>query len=233
MVRIVMLHFFVRFVPGSCAIALLATLAACGASGKLTAGGSVSSGSAIATGTSIPTDAKEALVQGFHRLASTSFRLRESTKMSGPGGTSATTRIAEFAPPDRRHAFMEGYETISVGEDHYEKVNGTWSRMSQGGKRDLTKRDGANPFAKAIEEGTMAVTDLGTDQLDGKPAHVYQIAGAVKFGETSIKGQYKVWLSATDGLPLKTEGKTEPPYIIETVLIYEYDPNIRIEAPLP
>ena len=79
----------------------------------------------------------------------------------------------------------------------------------------------------------MAVTDLGSEELDGKPARVYQIAGTMKFGETSIKGQQKIWLSAADGLPLKIEGKTEPPYVIETVLIYEYDPNIRIEAPLP
>src|SRR5215475_6658932 len=181
MIRIVMLYCFARFVTRICAIALLATLAACSASGKLTAGGSASSGSATGAGTSIPADAKEAIQQGFRRLTGKSYRLRESTKMSGPGGTSAITRVAEFAPPDRSHAFMEGYESISIGDDHFEKVNGTWSRMSPGGKRDLKKRDGANPFAKAIQEGTMTITDLGSEELDGKPTRVYQVAGTVKF----------------------------------------------------
>ncbi len=215
------------------AIGLVATLAACGTSGGLTGSGSGSGGSASGTSTSIPTDPKEAILQGYRQMKSRSYRLRETTTMSGPGGSNTFSRVSEFVPPDRSHGITEGYESISIGDDHYEKVDGKWLRTSSVGTRNVSKFAGANPYSKAIEAGTMVVTYIGSDQVDGKPARVYQIAGSMKFGETDIKGQQKIWLSAGEGLPLKSEGKSEPPYVFESVLTYEYDPSIRIEAPIP
>ena len=33
--------------------------------------------------------------------------------------------------------------------------------------------------------------------------------------------------------PIKTYAKSEAPYVMESVLTYEYDPGIKIEAPIP
>jgi hypothetical protein len=58
------------------------------------------------------------------------------------------------------------------------------------------------------------------------------MSGTMKIGETEIKGQQKICISLAEGLPLKYASKSESPYAMNSVLIYEYDPGIKIEAPM-
>src|SRR3989442_5713382 len=102
----------------ACAIALAATLVGCAGSGSSSGSASIGGPSGFASA-SIPADPKEAILQGYRQMKNKSYRLRETTTMSGPRGANTFTRVAEFVPPNASHAITEGYESISIGDDHY------------------------------------------------------------------------------------------------------------------
>src|SRR5438093_7741290 len=124
---IMIAHCFTRFARTACVIALAATLVGCAGSGGSSGSASASGPSGVASA-SVPADPKEAILQGYRQMKNKSYRLRETTTMSGPRGASTFTRVAEFVPPNASHAITEGYESISIGDDHYEKVDGKWLR---------------------------------------------------------------------------------------------------------
>jgi hypothetical protein len=151
--------------------------------------------------------------------------------MSGQGGNQTFSRVLEVVPPDRFHAMLDQYESITIGDVQYTKVNGTWSQSSRADKRNVSGGVG-KLILQQIESGALVITYIGRDAADGKAAQLYEMSGTLKIGETEMKGQRKIWISVADGLPLKYAGKGESPYAMESVLTYEYDPGIKIEAPM-
>ena len=85
----------------------------------------------------------------------------------------------------------------------------------------------------------MDVADLkfiGLDTVNGKPTWVYQHATSMKVGEQAIKSQGKSWLGITDKLVYKMESESDSLVNkggkTKTTVLYDYDPNIKIEAPI-
>jgi hypothetical protein len=217
-----------RLLTTAFSLALIACLTACGISGPENSGGETHS-----PGASNSIDPKTTVLRAFQQLTVRPFRLRETTTMTGPGGSAVTmSRVMEFAPPNRYHAVLDTREMIWVGDDQYQRLDGKWSKTIAAGKRGANQQVGAQ-IGQAIQSGALVVSFVGNDSVDGKPARLYRIAGSVAIGETLLKGEYKAWLSTTEDWPLKLVGKTEPPRELESVITYEYDPGIRIEAPVP
>ena len=225
-------HFSARLIGTACSILLAAALSACGTSGSSAGSNSNSGGGSPATGLSAGTDPKGEVIKAYRLQATKPYRLRETTTMSGQGGNQTFSRVLEVVPPDRFHAMLDQYETITIGDVQYTRVNGTWSQSSRVDKRNASKGVG-KLILQQIESGALVITYIGRDAADGKPAQLYEMSGTLKIGETEIKGQQKIWISVAEGLPVKYASKSESPYAIDSVLTYEYDPGIRIEAPIP
>ena len=212
-------------------ILLAATLAACSTSGS-SPGTNSNSGGTPTAGPFAGTDPKGDVINAYRLQATKPYRLHETTTMSGQGGSQTFSRVLEVVPPDRFHAMLDEYESISIGDVQYTKVNGKWSQSSRGEKRNVSKGVGKQ-ILQQIESGALIITYIGRDSADGKAAQLYEMSGTMKIGETEIKGQQKIWISVAEGLPVKYASKSESPYAIDSVLTYEYDPSIKIEAPIP
>src|SRR5262249_51808015 len=144
-------------------------------------------------------DPKTTVLKAFQQLSTKSYRLRETTTMSGPGGQMTAPRMMEFVPPNRFHAILDSYETISIGDAHFQKLNGQWSKSGVG--RVSANQAAGSQIRQALESGALSVTFVGSDSLEGKAARLYQITGSMKFGDKELKGEYKVWLTAAEDWP--------------------------------
>jgi hypothetical protein len=78
---------------------------------------------------------------------------------------------------------------------------------------------------------------LGDELLDGVPTAVYEMHSQFDTkvqGIGSIEMVTKYWIAKSDGLFRKEESNgVEAGMKIKTTKTYEYDPSIRIEAPIP
>ena len=228
-----MKYFTATLMSTTCLILLAAALSACGTSGSSTGSNSNAGAAGPSTpGPSDGSDPKGDVTKAYRLQATKAYRLRETTTMSGPGGSQTFSRVLEVVPPDRFHAMTDQYESITIGDAHYTRVDGKWSQTSRVDKRNASKSVGKQ-ILQQIESGALVITYAGHDAVDEKAAQLYEISGTMKIGETEIKGQQRIWLSTADGLPLKYASKSESPYAMESVLTYEYDSGIKIEAPIP
>ena len=223
-------HVYARLSITAGSILLAAALSACGTSGS-SGSNSNSGGGSSTAGLSAGTDPKGDVIKAYRLQATKPYRLRETTTMSGQGGNQTFSRVLEVVPPDRFHAMLDKYESITIGDVQYTRVNGTWSQSSRPDKRNVSGGVG-KLILQQIESGALVITYIGRDTADGKAAQLYEMSGTLKIGDTEMKGQRKVWISVSEGLPLKYAGKSESPYAMESVLTYEYDPGIKIEAPM-
>src|SRR5215470_82017 len=99
---------FKRSLTHLISIMALAWLMACGSFGDTKNGGAAASSAGSST------DPKTTVLRAFQQLSTKSYRLRETTTMSGPGGQMTAPRTMEFVPPNRFHAMLDSYETISI-----------------------------------------------------------------------------------------------------------------------
>ena len=74
---------------------------------------------------------------------------------------------------------------------------------------------------------------LGQENVDGTPAQVYSYDMQSTIGGVQANSSNKIWINATDGLPLKLESQADVNGVSTTTTnVYEYDPNLTIEAPI-
>jgi len=173
------------------------------------------------------------------------YRIRSTSVVSGAGGgDQATTSVREFVAPDRRHNIEDGREVISIGKITYMKKGGAWqnlgTQMSDMADRMKGRVQELSAEEKAEATKGLSVGDyksLGDEMLDGILTAVYEMRS--KFdtkmeGIPTVESVTKYWIAKSDGLFRKqeTNGK-EAGMKVTTTEIYEYDPSIRIEAPMP
>jgi hypothetical protein len=234
-------------------LSLLATgLTACGQIGSPTAVGDnavTSNSKAGDTGTTaqsalLASGDPQAVVANAMQLLRTqqAYRVR-STSVASVGGGQTTTSIREFVAPDRTHNIEHGQEVIIIGKIMYVKKGGEWqnlgTQMSDMAEKMKQGVQQLSPAEKA--EATKGLTadykSLGDEMLDGIPTAVYEMRGAFDTkvqGVGSIAMVTKYWIAKSDGLFRKEESDGEEAGIkVKTTMIYEYDPTIRIEAPIP
>ena len=150
----------------------------------------------------------------------------------------------EFVPPDRRRYVSElktptlsnRVETIYIGEKKYTRKNlGEWKEVKVE-EKSQRKKD------KIIIAEQIEYKYIGKESLEGQKANVYEqlvkhkITNEKQATESFSTIKMKYWFGES-GLLLKMEMETEITSGImksfsRRTWNYEYDPNIKIEAPI-
>lgn len=155
---------------------------------------------------------------------------REAVSEDKSAPASKETRISEFVPPDRRRysTSVESngktvtYESIIIGEQIFSRENGgKWS------VKTLEMRSGSG-------FGSSNVKFIEKTTLGGRAVSVYEEDWSRSMtGNGDASGKTTFWFTE-DGYLLKSveKRKAEPGKAATTeTSVYEYDPNIKIEAP--
>lgn len=138
------------------------------------------------------------------------------------------TNTIEFQAPNRYHLFNGVSETIAVSPTTYMKVpNSGWQAIPIDMASVLQNvRDPqlVDQFSSAISN----VQLVGPDLVNGTPTMVYQFTENLNESNSTNK----IWVDLKTNLPVKLESDGEfQGEKTHTVVLYEYDPNIKIEAP--
>lgn len=167
--------------------------------------------------------------------------VRASTLVE-PADGNKVTLILEYVQPDRIHVVQtdptgQSVERIAI------KDKGFWTKTGdiwQAEGADAAKLFFALLSSDALEESfkVIQVDSIqfeGAEQLDGKPVFVYTYKTVVDYGGQKANGIGKLWVGAVDGRAYKGESTSEslalPGKQDHTVVTYEYDIPITIEAP--
>lgn len=157
-----------------------------------------------------------------------SYRVRMESSYSERN----TTRVIEFAAPDRYHITSDMDETIIIGPTTYRRVNnGPWQKFPV----DVGSMVNAFRDPKMIDEvrKSTEVKFLGPDALDGTPTLVYQYTMKDALG-TGMTSTSKTWLGAADSLPRRSEveGEINNQKTRSVITYSDYNADIKIEPPL-
>lgn len=134
----------------------------------------------------------------------------------------------EFAAPDRfRIKTGPGLETIVIGKDLYISMKGSYMKLP--GSLPDSIPNLRQTFEKEGRKWFSGVRYVGEEAINGEQAYVYEYKnrGPDKLGENDSK----IWVGKEDGLPLRIESRFESGNFKSMTIEYEYDPNIKIEAP--
>jgi hypothetical protein len=103
--------------------------------------------------------------------------------------------------------------------------------------KDQVQKMSAAEKAEATKGLTADYKSLGDEMLDGIPTAVYEMHSQLDTkveGVGSIVTITKFWIGKSDGLFHKEESNGEEAGMkVKTTRTYEYDPSIKIEAPIP
>jgi hypothetical protein len=168
------------------------------------------------------------------------FPRRTRAEAFNPKTQQTTTVLIETDAKDHLHlevGGMGGTNAISmsmviISPTLYLKQGAAWQKLgsAQGGMflGMLTDADSLQQLLNAFDElASYTVTPIGPEDVNGTPAMAYASEFTTKDGKTS-KG--KAWIGA-DGLLTQDRIETSDGMVITTT--YEFDPNIKVEAPIP
>lgn len=154
------------------------------------------------------------------------FRVRTTTTSKGKSLSSSM----EVRWPDRFHMKTEQSEMVILPSGTWLNANGNWMKLPMDMKKVIAQ------FTPEVMEksmkGTKNVEFIGLDQVNGKPVKVYTFDFDMELMGIHSSGSSKLFLSTVDGYPLRMEshGKARGQES-DTVVEYEYDDSIRIQAP--
>jgi len=170
------------------------------------------------------------------------YRIRSTSQVS-ISGSQTRTSVREFVAPDRMHNIDDGREVIIIGKTMYVKKGDNWQNMGtqmsdmQEKMTEQVQQMSTAERAEATKGLTAEYKSLGDEMLDGIPTAVYEMHAQMDTqvqGVGSIVTTTKFWIGKSDGLFHKEESNGEEAGMkVKTSKIYEYDPSIRIEAPIP
>ena len=173
-----------------------------------------------------PGDAKEAIINAMQLVLTVPCRVTTVMVSDQP----TITYVGEFVPPDRYHLISDNIEAIVIGKDAYIKEGEQWILSPIDAEVIL---EGMKGLAKENMDDILNPTYLGTDTIDGKAVRVYSYEKDTELGGLQVASSNKIWISETDGLPLKVEVTTETDGVQTTLTsTYVYDEDIKIEAPV-
>ncbi len=164
------------------------------------------------------------------------YRLTETVSATANSQTAMpeSTRVVDFAAPDRSHMKWSGgrggdIEAISIGEKHYWFADGKWSAGTLPSSMGLNRSE---DFTNKIAEMTREVKYLSPETIDRVPCFAYSYTLETNLGGQRYTGTGKAWVGAADGLPRQsdTEFKVST-YSQRSHIVYEYDPDIKVDAP--
>ena len=182
-------------------------------------------------GSKLPDDPREAVVQAMKaQLKATPFRVTMDIESEGD----KTKQVFEFVSPERFHMNMGDMEIILVDGKAYRKQDNSWveDEMMASIASGLT-----GMFSDtAIASMTGMIKDVkqsGSEDIDGQKTRVYEFTSEGTIMGIESKSSGRMWVRELDGLPVKqvVDGEAAGMKSITTQII-EYDPNIKIEAPV-
>jgi hypothetical protein len=194
-------------------------------------------------------DATDAIFRAYRGMVQAkSYRM----KIMSPDATGkmATLETIEVIPPDRSHVVLDAgggitSEYITIGNATFSKTgDAAWAKLpvdtatGAGSKPDLTDSKSIDEFRKSVSD----VHLVGAENLDGNPTQVYQFKVSRTMtstaGTTLITGVGKLWVAVSDGLPRKADSDSTMQFsgrstaVKSTILYYDYNADIKIEAPV-
>jgi hypothetical protein len=169
------------------------------------------------------------------QLAQAAFRMN----MTSEDGGKITKMIMEYVAPNSFHTTTDGSEFIVVdGASYIKGANGQWEKTPIDMSRmtaQLLSPELVDELAKNITVEKMQF--VGPDVIDGKPMWVYRYETTMELMGEKINSEATVWLGVLDKLPHRQEGESDSIMNkggkTKSTIVYEYDPNIKIEAPIP
>lgn len=188
---------------------------------------------------------KELLAKTTENLKDKTYRLTETTEYfpdRDANVESVATKILEIVVPNKRREVEETksptknsrLERIWDGKNLYEKQDdGEWKKYSGGGGTNANITSGRTTTTYKL---------LGKEVLDNKTVDVYESESHRIANKVNQTSQYRVeyitktkyWITE-DGLLLKSIKNSEivgSKALSRETAIYEYDSNIKIEAPI-
>jgi hypothetical protein len=176
------------------------------------------------------------------QLLQTQPAYRVLTTSTTSMGGEPSNGLREFVAPDRMHIVEREREIIIIGKTMYVKRGGAWRNMGTQMSDMAEKMNGdirnmsAEERAQALKGVSGDYRSLGDEMLGGTSTATYELRGRV---DTQVEGIgaittiTKYWIGKDDGLIRKEEsGGDEAGAKTKTTRIYEYDPDIKIEAPI-
>lgn len=191
------------------------------------------------------TEFKEILTKGEQNLKDKIYRLTKTREIFPDRNLSSESiniEINEYVPPNKWREVVElkspskntKTERLWDGKNLYERENdGEWKKYSGGGSIGGSIKSGRiTTIYKFVEKAT----------LNNQNVNVYEVETnrkATKFTQTSMFEVHyiertKYWISE-DGFFLKKLSESEiagSKSLVREIWIYEYDPTIKIEAPI-
>ena len=148
--------------------------------------------------------------------------------MVGSGQTPMNMEL-EFVAPDRfRIKNTSGPEMVIVGKNVYLENEGRWQKMP--GDLGASVPDMRKAWDKEGRKWFTDVRYVGEDTANGTPAHVYTYHN--KGVEGSGENDSKIWISKSDGLPVRIEAVYKSGPLKSMTIDYDYDADISIEPPV-
>jgi len=156
------------------------------------------------------------------------------------GAGSTTSLSAEIILPDRFHGTTDETETIVIaGIIYFKLADQPWR------KSPASASQGLNALTFVVDETKLdallqSVSEfrlVGPEVLDGTPTLVYQYKTTT--AQPPATGTSKIWIGVADNLPRKIEGDStstlngQTHSAKTTFLYYDYNADIKIEAPIP
>jgi hypothetical protein len=189
---------------------------------------------AVLSGTSI--DMNNPIFKAYFAVYS-KYPRRMSAEVYDADTQKTTTVLIETDAKDRLRvetggAADETFSIIVISPTMYIRQGGTWLELP-GAQANmfLGMLNNADFLQQALnafgELASYTVTPLGPEVVNGAPAMAYSSEFTMKDG-TSSKG--KAWLGA-DGLLIQDHTETSSGMVITTT--FDYDPGIKVEAPIP
>jgi hypothetical protein len=161
-----------------------------------------------------------------------------SMNVTSEDGGKTSNMTIEYVAPDSFHSKMDGTEFIVVkGATYIKGADGKWLKSPM----DMSNAISQLLSPESVEELAKNMTleklkFVGPDLIGGKPMWVYQYETTMDLTGSKISSAAKVWLGVLDKLPYRQEGESDS--ILnkggktKSTIVYEYDPNIKIEAPI-
>ena len=184
-------------------------------------------------------DARKDLGDALRKLKTAyPYRLTEivSATMNGQTAMQPTTRVVDFAAPDRSHMKWTGgsgsdMEMITIGDKHYWYSDGKWTESPGKSAEERAKR--GMQMEKMLVEATKDVKYVGSETINGVPSFAYTYSMEMNLSGNNYTGTGKAWVGA-DGLPHQNDSVFKfSSYEQKSHIVYEYNVNIKVEKPIP
>ncbi|MCM3874052.1 MAG: hypothetical protein ND895_25470 [Pyrinomonadaceae bacterium] len=201
-------------------------------------GSSSGSSSKNTTAFTPSSDARKDLGDALRKLKTAyPYRLTESTSATANGQIAMpeSTRMVEFAAPDRSHMKWTGgtagdLEQITIGEKRYSNSGGKWAEESGPSMSQRVKR--GEEFANKLGEMIKEVKYVGPEAVNSLPCYAYTYTMETTLSGQIYVGTGKAWIGAADGLPHQNDSEFKvATYGQKSHIVYEYNVSIKIEKP--